>query len=144
MLFSEDFSKYQHLFTSGQFLLISAQVTERFTKEGQEKQYNLKPLNIIYLSDAFTKICSRIRIHVGIKDVSENLANIIKETVEKSQAAGRKAQRGTGRIPVVFTVVADGQEFTMDLYDYQMKVDAESFVELFPKHLPCKLTLECN
>jgi len=144
MLFSEDFSRYDHLFKPGQFLLVTAQVVERFTKEGMEKQYGLKPLNIIYLSDAFTKICNRVRVSIGIKDVSENLANIIKETVEKSHAAGKKAQRGTGRIPVVFTVVADGQEFTMDLYDYQMRVDAESFVELFPKHLPCKLTLEGN
>ena len=92
----------------------------------------------------FTKICNRIRVSIGIKDVSENLANIIKETVEKSHAVGKKAQRGTGRIPVVFTVVADGQEFSMDLYDYQMKVDAESFVELFPKNLPCSLILEGN
>ena len=142
LLFSEDFSKYRHLFEPGQFLLVTAQVVERFTKEGQEKQYALKPLNIIYLSDAYTKACNRIRIYIAIKDVSENLANIIKETVEKSHAAGKKAQRGTGRTPVVFTIVAEENEFTMDFYDYQMKVDAESFVELFPKDLPCKLKLE--
>jgi DNA polymerase-3 subunit alpha len=142
MLFSTNYSQYKHLFEPGQFLLITAQVVERYTKEGEEKQYNLNPLNIIYLSDAYTKACTRIRIHVSIKDVSENLANIIKETVEKSQAASKKAKRGTGRTPIIFTVVANGQEFTMDLYDYQMKVDAESFVELFPKNLPCKLTLE--
>ncbi len=142
MLFSEDFTKYEHLLKKGQFLLVTAQIVERFTKEGEKKQYALKPLNIIYLSDAFTKVCTGINIKIGIKDVSENIANIIKDVVTKSHAAGQKAQRGTGRTPVYFTVVSEGQDFRINLYDYQMRVDAESFIELFPKNLPCKVTLE--
>ena len=148
LLFSEDFSRYQHLFTPGQFLLVSVQVVERYTKKdkdkGNEKQYGLKPLNIIYLGDAFSKVCTRVRITVSIKDISDNLANIIKETVEKTQISSNKSQKNTKLTPVVFTVVAEGREFNMDLYDYQMKVDAEAFVNLFPKTLPCKLTLENN
>ena len=142
MLFGEDYSRYDHVLEPGQFILATVQVVERFTQKDGEKQYGIKPLNIIYLSDAYTKVCTKIRIHIAIKDVSENLANIIKDTVEKSRAAGIKADRGPGRIPIILTIVANEQEFTMDFYNYQVKVDAESFVELFPKDLPCKLSLE--
>lgn len=140
MLFGEDYSKYSHLFSPGQFLLVNAQIVERFTKDRTEKLYNLKPTNIIYLSDAYSKVCAQIKISIDIHDISENLAHIIQEVVKKAQIASKKKQDAS-RTPIIFTIIADDKEFTMDLYDYQMKVDTECFVEIFPKKLPCKLTL---
>ena len=142
-LFGEDYKRYKHLVEKGLFLFVKAAVKERgFERDVAKKMFMLKPIDMFLLSDAYEKLCKSIVITIKVKDVTENTAHLINETVEKSKELSRKEGRGTGKTPIYFEIVSNEQNIKSSLYNYEMKVDTESFVKLFPKGIPCEITLK--
>lgn len=142
MLFGEDYSRYKHLFEKGQFLFVSARVAERgFERDETKKIFNLKPINIIYLRDAYVKLCTGIRLKFDVRDLSANTANIIQDWINASNEKCKKEGKGGGNKSVVFSIRAANNEFTSELYDYNVKVDAETFIALKPDIVPCEMEL---
>ncbi|MDD6581151.1 MAG: DNA polymerase III subunit alpha [Bacteroidales bacterium] len=143
MLFGEDWSKYKHLFSKSRSLLVKARVTERgFARDIKDKRFMLKPVDIIYLQDAYIKTCKAVRMRLNINDLSENLANIIKDTVEKSNNKAKKTEKEFGKTPLLFSITANNNEFSTDFSNYEMKVDPETFIKTLPYYLRECVSLE--
>ena len=143
MLFGDDYNRFKHLMEKGMFLYAKALVKERgFERDVTKKQYMLKPLDIFILSDAYDKLCKGIRIKIDVRAVSENTANLINETVEKAHAISRENGRGSGNTPIVFEISSNDHTFSTQLYNFEMKVDTETFLRAFPQSIPCEIELE--
>ena len=143
MLFGEDYSKYRHLFDVGQFLLFAANIVERgFEREIAKKTFNLKPSRIIYLRDAFTKIPSAVRLKMEVGDLSQNTANIIQEWLRAAEEKSQREGKGGGTKKLIFSILDKNCEFYTDLFNYEMKVDPETFIEMKPASIHCEISLE--
>lgn len=143
MLFGEDYSKYKHLFEKGQFLFFTALVSERgFERDETKKVFNLKPTQVMYLRDAYTKITTAVRLKMDISQLSENMANLINDWVQAAEEKSVKDGKGKGTKNLIFSVVDEKSEFTTDLYNYEMKVDPESFIALKPANIACEISLD--
>ena len=122
---------------------MKARVTERgFARDIKDKRFMLKPVDIIYLQDAYIKTCKAVRMRLNINDLSENLANIIKDTVEKSNNKAKKTEKEFGKTPLLFSITANNNEFSTDFSNYEMKVDPETFIKTLPYYLRECVSLE--
>ncbi len=143
-LFGEDYTKYKHLLEKGIFVFVRARVVERgFEQDVTKKQYNLKPLIITELEEAY-RFCKNVKINIDIEDVSENMANIIKETIELSNKRSKMEGKGKGNVPLIFTIKALGNEYSCDMLNHELRVNPQTFLAVFPKNLQCQVSLEMN
>lgn len=131
-LFGEDYIKFKHLLEPGYHLFVRAQITERRFIENDDRRWMLKPIEIFDLSDAYEKLCKKVRISFKINDVSENSANLVLEAARQSK----------GKTPLQITIVANNKEFTADFSNYEITVDPEKFLKNLPTALPCIIKLE--
>ncbi|MCL2435443.1 MAG: DNA polymerase III subunit alpha [Lentimicrobiaceae bacterium] len=119
MLFSEDFTKYRHLFEVGKQLFITASASERFRKDpSAPKNLDLKPINIFYLDEAFEKLCKQVRIVLNVKDINGNVAYLLKEAIEKSK----------GKIPLEIRIMETNNVFNSDFSNHHYKINPENFI----------------
>lgn len=81
-------------------------------------------------------------MRLNINDLSENLANIIKDTVEKSNNKAQKTEKEFGKTPLLFSITANNNEFSTDFSNYEMKVDPETFIKTLPYYLRECVSLE--
>ena len=122
MLFSEDFTKYRHLFEVGKQLFITARVEESFSYRkdpSSSRVLELKPNNVFYLHEAFDKLCKQVRVEINIKDVNGNVAYLLKEAIEKSK----------GKVLLEIRIMETNNVFSSDFSNHQYKVNPESFVK---------------
>ncbi|MCL2246708.1 MAG: DNA polymerase III subunit alpha [Lentimicrobiaceae bacterium] len=119
MLFSEDFTKYKHLFVVGKQLFITARAEERFRKDPNlPKNLDIKPVNIFYLDEAFDKLCKQVRIVLNIKDINGKIAYLLKEAIEKSK----------GKTPLELRIMETNNVFNSDFANHHYKIDPEDFI----------------
>jgi DNA polymerase-3 subunit alpha len=119
MLFSEDFTKYRHLFVEGKQLFMSATATERFRRDqNTPRVLDLKPLSIFYLDDAFERLCKQVRIVLNITDINGQVAYLIKEAIEKSK----------GKIPLEIRIMETNNVFNSDFTNHHYKINPEEFI----------------
>jgi len=120
MLFSEDFTKYRHLFEVGKQLFMSARAEERYRKDpNAPRNLDLKPVNMFYLDEAFERLCKQVRIVLNIKDINEKTAYLLKEAIEKSK----------GKIPLEIRIMETGNVFSSDFSNHHFKIDPENFAK---------------
>ena len=122
MLFSEDYTKYKHLFEVGKQLFISARVEESYSYRkdpNSARILELKPNSIFYLDEAFDRLCKQVRIVINIKDVNGKIAYLLKEAIEKSK----------GKIPLEVRIMETNQVFSSDFSNHLYRVDPEIFTK---------------
>jgi DNA polymerase-3 subunit alpha len=120
MLFSEDFTKYRHLFEVGKQLFITARAAERFRKDpNAPKNFDLKPIHLFYLDEAFEKLCKQIRLVINIKDINGKIAYLLTEAIEKSK----------GKTPLEIRIMETNNVFNSDFSNHLYKVNAEKFIK---------------
>jgi len=120
MLFSEDFTKYKHLFEVGKQLFMTARASERFRKDpNAPRNLDLKPINIFYLDEAFEKLCKQIRIVLNIKDINGKIAYLLREAIEKSK----------GKTPLEIRIMETNNVFNSDFSNHHYKIDSENFIK---------------
>ncbi|MDR2970601.1 MAG: DNA polymerase III subunit alpha [Bacteroidales bacterium] len=120
MLFSEDFTKYRHLFEVGKQLYFTARAEERFRRNpGDSKMFDLKPITIFYLHETFNKLCKQIRIIINIKDITGKSAYLIREAIEKSK----------GKTPLEIRIMETNNVFNSDFFNHHYKVDPETLFQ---------------
>jgi DNA polymerase-3 subunit alpha len=120
MLFSEDFTKYKHLFEVGKQLFMTARAEERFRKDlNSPRNLDLKPIHIFYLDEAFDKLCKQARIVFNVKDINGKVAYLLKETIEKSK----------GKVPLEIRIMETNNVFNSDFLNHHYKINPESFVK---------------
>jgi DNA polymerase-3 subunit alpha len=120
MLFSEDFTKYRHLFEVGKQLFATARVSERFRKDANaQKFYDWKPVHIFYLDEAFEKLCKQVRIVINIKDINGKIAYLLKEAIEKSK----------GNTNLEIRIMETNNIFNSDFSNHHYKVNPEVFIK---------------
>jgi DNA polymerase-3 subunit alpha len=120
MLFSEDFTRYRHLFDVGKQLYMTARAEERFRKDpNMPRSLDLKPVNMFYLDEAFDKLCKQVRIILNVKDVNGKVAYLLKEAIEKSK----------GKIPLEIRILETNNVFNSDFSNHHYKINPESFVK---------------
>jgi DNA polymerase-3 subunit alpha len=131
ILFSEDFTRYKHLFETGKQLFMTARVEERFRKNPDDvRQFDYKPLNIFYLQESFDKLCKQVRIVVNIKDVTGKVAYMIKEAIEKSK----------GNTPLEIRIMETNNVFNSDFLNHHYKINPEIFIQNM--NLPVEYKIE--
>ncbi len=134
MLFGESYSKYKHLFEPGKQLFFKAKVKERYYGgdiQG-EKQYELSPVEIFYLQDAYDKLCKQVILTIQVNNLSPNIAFLLKEIIDKSK----------GKKPLYIRVVSDDKEFHLDFFASEIKINPEHFIKNFNLQIPNKISLE--
>jgi DNA polymerase-3 subunit alpha len=120
MLFSEDFTKYRHLFDVGKQLFMTARAGERYRKDpNTPRTLELKPVNMFYLDEAFDKLCKQVRIILNVKDVNGKVAYLLKEAIEKSK----------GKTPLEIRIMETNNVFNSDFSNHHYKINPESFVK---------------
>jgi DNA polymerase-3 subunit alpha len=120
MLFSEDFTKYRHLFEVGKRLFMTARASERPRKDPNvQRQLDLKPMNIFYLDEAFDKLCKQVRVVINIKDINGKTAYLLKEAIEKSK----------GKTPLEIRIMETNNVFNSDFSNHHYKIDPEVFIK---------------
>ena len=131
MLFSEDFTKYRHLFETGKQLFITARAEERFRKNpNAPRNIDLRPANIFYLEEAFDKLCKQVRVVINIKDITGKTAYLLKESIEKSK----------GKIPLEIRIMENNNVFNSDFSNHHYKVNPEFFIQNL--NLPIEYKIE--
>ena len=121
-LFSEEYTKYKHLFEKGKRLYIRAflkrqQWRDKVTGEDVER-LDIKPMEIHYLEDAYEKLCQQVTLVLGIDDVTAEVANKLKEQLQKFK----------GKTPFYVRIVEHGGVFYSDFFNFSTKVNPEEFV----------------
>jgi len=120
MLFSEDFTKYRHLFEVGKQLFMTARANERFRKDpNAPRNLDLKPIHIFYLDEAFEKLCKQVRIVLNIKDIDGKVAYLLKEAIEKSK----------GKTPLEIRIMETNNVFNSDFSNHHYKINPENFIK---------------
>lgn len=137
MLFGEDFTKYRHLFEPGKRLFVKAIFKPRnwsSTKNQETLQYDLKPVDIFYLEEAYDKLCKSVSLIIGIGDVSRPLANQLLAQLEQFK----------GDTPFNLRIMEEGGVFYSDFGNFAVKINPERFVRNFklPEHVQYKLELK--
>jgi len=131
MLFSEDFTKYRHLFEAGKQLFITARASERPKRDpNEQRQLDLKPINIFYLDEAFEKLCKQVRVVINIKDINGKNAYLLKEAIEKSK----------GKTPLEIRIMETNHVFNSDFSNHHYKIDPEIFIKNL--RLPIEFKIE--
>ncbi|MBO4646293.1 MAG: DNA polymerase III subunit alpha [Bacteroidales bacterium] len=142
VLFGDDYQKIKHLCREGEFLYLSLRVTERgFQRDVANKRCTLKHNFVMSMQKAYIEVCDEIKVSIPVQNVSENLARILLDCVNKSEVEARNLKRDIGKVPVVFTIIAKGHEFNLDFFDYTMRVDPETFISMLPKTLPMTVSI---
>ncbi|MDR0206204.1 MAG: DNA polymerase III subunit alpha [Bacteroidales bacterium] len=132
MLFSEDFTKYRHLFEAGKQLYMTARAEERFRKDlNTSRLLDFKPMSMYYLDEAFERLCKQVRIIFNIKDVNGKMAYLLKEAIEKSK----------GKIPLEIRIMETNNVFNSDFSNHHYKVNPESFVKNLSLPMEFKVVL---
>ena len=132
MLFSEDFTKYRHLFEVGKQLFVSARAEPRFNKDpNAPKNMDIKPNNIFYLDDAFEKLCKQVRIVLNVRDINGKAAYLLKEAIEKSK----------GKIPLEIRIMETNNVFNSDFSNHHYKIDPETFIQNLKLPIEYKIEL---
>lgn len=121
-LFSEEYTKYKHLFEKGKRLYIRAflkrqQWRDKVTGEDVER-LDIKPMEIHYLEDAYEKLCQQVTLVLGIDEVTAEVANKLKEQLQKFK----------GKTPFYVRIVEHGGVFYSDFFNFSTKVNPEEFV----------------
>lgn len=136
MLFGEDFTKYRHLFEPGKRLFVKAVPKSRDwaskNDRKQETRYDLKPLDIFYLEEAYDKLCKEVNLIISINDISRPLANQLKTQLEQSK----------GKIPFNLRIVENDGIFFSDFSNFATKVNPEQFVRNFQLPIQYKIDLK--
>lgn len=121
MIFGEEYSRFQHFFKVGQQLFVKATIKEQFRgKDYQgEKNYNMNPIDIVYLDDACEKLCKEVSLYLNIKDISNNLAHLILEAIKNAP----------GKTPLSIRIISTENNIHSDLSNFSLKVDPEAFAK---------------
>ena len=120
LLFSEDYTKYRHLFDVGKQLFVTARTNERPRKDPTApRQLDLKPIHIFYLDEAFEKLCKQVRVVINIKDVNGKIAYLLKEAIEKSK----------GNTSLEIRIMETNNVFNSDFSNYHYKINPEVFIK---------------
>ena len=133
-LFSEEYAKYKHFFQPSRRLFIRARVEVKQWWDKEQKvhniRYEVKPMEIHFLEDAYEKLCKEVRLVVGIKDVSRDLAEQLLAQIQEHK----------GKVPFHVRIVEEGGVFYSDFFNFSTKVNPEDFC----KHLklPIPYTIE--
>ena len=133
-LFSEEYAKYKHFFEPSRRLFIRARVEVKQWWDKEQKvhniRYEVKPMEIHFLEDAYEKLCKEVRLVVGIKDVSRDLAEQLLAQIQEHR----------GKVPFHVRIVEEGGVFYSDFFNFSTKVNPEDFC----KHLklPIPYTIE--
>ena len=87
-------------------------------------------MEIHFLEDAYEKLCKEVRLVVGIKDVSRDLAEQLLAQIQEHK----------GKVPFHVRIVEEGGVFYSDFFNFSTKVNPEDFC----KHLklPIPYTIE--
>lgn len=134
LLFGEDYSRFKHLFEVGKQIFARATVKEKYRgKDYQgEIQYNITPIDVFYLHDAYEKLCKELVLTVNIKDISNNLAYLINEAIEKSP----------GKLPLSVQIISDKDNFHSTFNNFKIKIDPEQFIQNLKLTIPHKVSLK--
>ena len=133
-LFSEEYAKYKHFFQPSRRLFIRARVEVKQWWDKEQKvhniRYEVKPMEIHFLEDAYERLCKEVRLVVGIKDVSRDLAEQLLAQIQEHK----------GKVPFHVRIVEEGGVFYSDFFNFSTKVNPEDFC----KHLklPIPYTIE--
>ncbi|MCQ2272355.1 MAG: DNA polymerase III subunit alpha [Bacteroidales bacterium] len=127
-LFSEDFTKYEHLFQEGSFVFVKMKIDERYMGKGYDgpKFYNQKPLSLCYLADAYDHLCNSVTLEMSVNDVSISSAYLIKEAIEKSQEQAK--------VPFFVKIFDGNEKYSTAFGNVSLKINAEAFMAAL--HLP--------
>jgi len=133
-LFGESFTKHKHLFEQGKQLFFRAKVAEKFfgvEMQGEQK-YELIPVDVFYLQDAYDKICKQVILTLKITDLSPNIAFLLKEIIDKSK----------GKKPFFIRILSDENVFHSDFSNFEIKINPEHFLKNFNLQIPYKIELK--
>jgi len=132
MLFSEDFTKYRHLFVEGKQLYMTASASERYRKDpNTPRSLDLKPISMFYLDEAFDRLCKQVRITLNVKDINGKIAYLIREAIEKSK----------GKIPLEMRIVETNNVFNSDFSNHHYKINPENLIKNLTLPIDYKIDL---
>ena len=135
-LFSEEYTKYKHLFEKGKRLYVRAflkrqQWRDKVTGEDVER-FDIKPMEIHYLEDAYEKLCQQVTLVLGIDDVTLEVAEKLKIQLQKYK----------GKVPFYVRIFEHGGVFFSDFFNFSTKVNPEEFVNKLELPINFKVELK--
>lgn len=135
-LFSEEYTKYKHLFEKGKRLYVRAflkrqQWRDKVTGEDVER-FDIKPMEIHYLEDAYEKLCQQVTLVLGIDDVTPEVAEKLKIQLQKYK----------GKVPFYVRIFEHGGVFFSDFFNFSTKVNPEEFVNKLELPINFKVELK--
>lgn len=121
-LYGEDFTKYRHLFVPGKRLFVRAFLKINVwhdKKTGQDKtRKDVIPSQILYLEEAYEKLCKEVRLVISIRDVSAELAHMLKEQIDDHK----------GGTPFAIRILENNDIYHVDFSSFSAKINAETFI----------------
>ncbi len=134
-IFGEEYAQFKHFFEPNKRLFIRARVEVRqwWDKEKKEQivHYEVKPMEIHFLEDAYEKLCKEVRLVVGIKDVSRDLAQQLLAQIQEHK----------GNVPFHVRIVEEGGVFYSDFFNFSTKVNPEDFCKNLKLSVPYTIEL---
>ena len=135
-LYGEDFTRYRHLFVPGKRLFVRAFLKINVwhdKKTGQDKtRKDVIPSQILYLEEAYEKLCKEVRLVISIRDVSAELAHMLKEQIDDHK----------GGTPFAIRILENNDVYHVDFSSFSAKINAETFIRDLKLPVPHIVELE--
>lgn len=136
-LHGEDATKYEHLLKPGEQILVFAQMDRREYKskdkdKGDKVYYDLKPISMHYLYEAYDKLCKKVELSFQNCDITTDLAGEINKALALSP----------GKVPLDIVIYADTQKLSVALDSLKTLIDPQAFIKNFKVSVPYRLELK--
>ena len=134
-LFGEEYAKFKHLFENGKRLFIRARLKTKtwWNPETKEEtvRVDVEPIEIIWLEDAYEKLCHEMRIVVGIADIYPEIAIQLNDQLKKYK----------GNVPFSLRIVEKGGVFYSDFTNFTTNVNPELLLKNLELPIPFNIEL---
>ncbi len=77
--FGQDYLKNNHLLQTGEFVLVTGKVEERYNSPGQ---WQIRPNEVQLLADLKTKDVSRLKLSLSAEQISEEIISLLEELIQ--------------------------------------------------------------
>ncbi|MBO7649015.1 MAG: DNA polymerase III subunit alpha [Bacteroidales bacterium] len=134
-LFGEEYAKFKHLFENGKRVFVRARLKTKSWWNAETKEetvrVDVEPIEIIWLEDAYEKLCHEVRIVVGLADIYPEIAIQLNDQLKKYK----------GKVPFSLRIVEKGGVFYSDFHNFTTNVNPELLLKNLELPIPFNIEL---